>query len=459
MLKWRLIVCSVLLVGVGGSGCRSVQDRAMALHVEGASGGGSGGSAQVTKPSGVAGATDSIWPSRWGNDEIQKGDRVGVIVELDHPVSQLVPAHLSRFHQLRSGETEYQDAAALAGGMKIDQAYKFRAEGPGSYLFVNREPERVDDEAFENKDNDKNKDNEPALAFKFISAQQTGTSDPTSGLIEDQIELERTWFTYRVPIKGKESVGTLVLMPGMFGTPEPVVDATERYFRAKGWSVIRMLSHPSGFTARRSFSVLPGSEAVVASEIAKMFDTRAAECAYAVSAAVGFVHERFADNAKNPVVLLGMSGGAMVLPTVYAFDPSLYSGGVLIAGGGNFLGINIHSNYAKWIDAMDLDADPDEDGVQKPEAMQLQEMMRLYMESSRLDSLHTASQMQSVPVLMLHASSDKAVPAGSGDALHRALGNPERWVYPVGHELIFAALPLQIPKIEKWVGEHVFGED
>ncbi len=392
-------------------------------------------------------AVPSMWPSRWGADSIAAGVQTGVIIELDHPVSELVPAHLSRFHRLRTGETEYSDALGLAKGMGVDYPYKFQAEGPGCYLFVHQPP--VDGEGPK-----KNKDGEPDLFFKFISAQLTGFIQ-TGQEYEEQIELERTWFTYREPRGEKESIGTIVLMPGMFGTPEPVIDGVERYFRSKGWSVLRMLSHPSRFTQRTEYSVEAGSEAQVAKQIAEMFDTRTAEAAYASSAAIGFVHDRFPENASKPVVLVGMSGGAMILPSVYSFDPSLYSAGVMVAGGGNFLEINTRSNYAKWIDALDLDADPEKPDVQKPEKKQLKELVGLYLAMSKLDSLHTAESMQGVPMLMLHGSSDKAVPASTGDALHEALGRPERWVYPVGHELIFAALPLQTPKIERWIRKQV----
>tara|TARA_R110000868_G_scaffold226872_1_gene479679 strand:- start:191718 stop:193055 length:1338 start_codon:yes stop_codon:yes gene_type:complete len=394
-------------------------------------------------------AADSVWPARWGADTIQPGDRAGVIVELDHPVSELAPAHLSRFHRLRTGDTEYSDMDALATGMGIDHAYKFQAEGPGCYLFVHSPP-------MDGEEPKPTKDGEPQLLFKYISAQLS-TKVHTSE--EDQLELERTWFTYRTPRSKQDSIGTILLMPGMFGTPEPVIEGVERYFRSKGWSVLRMLSHPSRFTERKQFGVPPGSEAFIAQRIAEMFDTRTAEAAYASSAAMHFVHEKYPDDAEKPVVLLGMSGGAMILPTVYAFDPSLYSGGVLIAGGGNFLEINIRSNYAKWIDAIDLDADPSEPEIQELEKAQLQELSNLYMTMSKLDSLHTAESMQGVPILMLHGSGDKAVPASTGDALFEALGKPERWVYPVGHELIFAGLPLQTTKIEKWVREQVIVED
>jgi len=389
----------------------------------------------------------SIWPARWGAGSIMPGIQTGVIVELDHPVSELAPAHLSRFHRLRAGETEYSDALGLAEGMGVQNPYKFQAEGPGCYLFVHQPP--VD--GVETK---KSKDGEPQLAFKFISAQLVGFVKAGQEY-QEQIELERTWFTYRTPRGEEESIGTVVLMPGMFGTPEPVIDTIERYLRSKGWSVLRMLSHPSRFTQRSQYGLEDGNAARVAKEIAEMFDTRAAEGAYAASAAVRFVHDRFPDNAGRPVVLMGMSGGAMILPSVYAFDPSLYSAAVLIAGGGNFLEINVRSNYAKWIDAMDIDADPSDAEIQKPEKKELKELVDLYLSMSKLDSLHTAESMHGVPILMLHASSDKAVPASTGDALYEALGKPERWVYPIGHELIFAALPMQTPKIERWIRDQV----
>jgi len=394
--------------------------------------------------------SDSIWPYRWGNGHIQPGASAGVIVELDHPASQLSPAHLSRFHQLRTGETEYSDMDALATRIGIQESYKFQAEGPGCYLFVHNPP--VGDEQLPEP-----KDGEPDLAFKFITAQLDSLVKAGDDS-EEHLRLERTWFTYRTAREGKDPAGTILLMPGMFGTPEPVIDGVERYLRSRGWAVLRMLSHPSRFTQRQQFAVIEGSEAKVASKIAAMFDTRSAEAAYAASSSMRFVHERFPDNASKPVVLLGMSGGAMILPTVYSFDPELYSAGVLIAGGGNFLEINVRSNYAKWIDAIDLDADPSDPEIQELEDSQLRELVDLYMLSSKLDSLHTAQAMVDVPVLMLHGSTDKAVPASTGDALYEALGKPDRWTYPVGHELIFAGLPLQTPKIERWIRAQVLDE-
>jgi dienelactone hydrolase len=424
-------------------GCRSVYPRTMVPQAS---------STSTPKPETTRSVeqSQSIWPARWGFESIDPGDRVGVIVDLETPVQELAVAHLSRFHQLRIGDAEYADMHALASSLGQLDPYKFQAEGPGCFLFVPNPPSDGEQQADPEK--------EPQLAFKFISAQMTDAFaiSPSEELM--QVLIERTWFTYRSAKEESETIGTVVLMPGMFGTPEPVIDGIERYLNSKGWAVLRMLSHPSRFTQRQQFAVPVGSEAAMSKQIAEMFDTRTAEAAYAASAALRHVHQEFGEHAEKPVALLGMSGGAMILPSVYSFDPDMYDAGVIIAGGGNFLEINTRSNYKKWIDAVDLDADPSDTEIQELEDRQLRELVDLYIKNSKLDSLNTAQKMVGVPMLMLHGSSDKAVPASTGDALYEALGKPERWVYPVGHELIFAGLPLQTPKIERWMREQLIDE-
>jgi pimeloyl-ACP methyl ester carboxylesterase len=149
---------------------------------------------------------------------------------------------------------------------------------------------------------------------------------------------------------------------------------------------------------------------------------------------------------------VGMSGGAMVLPTVYAYAPQRYRAGVLIAGGANFLKISAQSNYADWIDAMVLDWEPD-----KPETTgratpdRLERLTNGYLGASRLDATHTAPEMADIPTLVLHATRDRAVPSDTGDALWRLLGQPERWVFHVGHEVIFVMLPTQSGRMQAWI--------
>lgn len=397
----------------------------------------------------------SRWPTRWGNNP----DQPGTIIDLD-PSAPLRPIHLSRFHEFRSSDIEYSDANQLAADIGITTGFKFKPEGPGSFLFIpNPKNESTPDLT---KDTGKQSDSDlPDLAFKFVSATQTNNDAKND---QDHVELQRTWFIYRDPKKSNSSntpVGTIILLPGMFGTPDLIVDALENYWHNKGYAILRMRSQPSRFTEHLLMDVIAGNEEEVANHSAIVNDDRVAEGAYAVNAALSHLHTLRPSLKSQPTILVGMSGGAMMLPTVYAYAPENYSGAVLIAGGADFLKIAIESNYKSWIDAIvyDFNADKDEPRPSKetgePTDEQLEILSREYLQESKLDAYHTATEMSDIPVLMLHGSSDKAVPSSSGQLLYHQLGNPERWTYPVGHELIFMGLPTQVARIDKWITKNV----
>ena len=375
----------------------------------------------------------SRWPMRWGSDPSNRG----VIIPLDRPWSEFQSAHLGRHHTMRSSDIEYSDASELAGAVGIESGFKFRAEAPGSFVFVPR---------VEQGGQSSSKP-EPDLAFKFVSAQQIEDNPE-----QDMVRIQRTWFTYFEPADPNALVGTIVILPGMFGTPVPVVDAAQANFQLDGWAVLRMMAHPSGFTAHKRVAIEEARLGEIAAEIAIEYDQRTAECAYAVDAALDHVFGLHAELEDHPVVLLGMSGGAMVLPAVYAHAPDRFDASVLVAGGANSMLITAMSNYKEMIDAVRLDYDPSTDRIDgKPTRSVLMTLSEAYLEQTRLDAIVTAHEMREIPVLMLHAKNDKAVPAKRGVDLYNALGHPERWQYPVGHELIFAALPAQYGRIDRWI--------
>ncbi len=463
------------------SGCRSVQNAAYApvSSVD--------QSQTIARPSAPAleppAALPSRWPTRWGNNP----DKPGTIIELD-PADPLRPIHLSRFHQFRSTDIEYSDANQLAADIGITTGFKFKPEGPGSFLFIpNPKNESTPDLT---KDTGKqSKSDIPDLAFKFVSATKieaadmipeiTVTDDPdSSGKIgitvtrkgvngmplakvspdEDHVELQRTWFTYRDPkpnAQGVDPIGTIILLPGMFGTPDPIVDALENYWHHQGYAILRMRSHPSRFTESVVFRGSPEQMVRVAGKVARMNDDRVAEGAYATKAAVDYLFTKRSNLIDKPVILLGMSGGAMMLPTVYAYAPDHYDAAVLIAGGANFLQISLDSNYKSWIDAITFDFDPRSDRAGKITGEHRENFLGDYLKESKLDAYHTATEMADVPVLMLHASFDQAVPSSTGELLYRQLGQPERWTYPLSHELIFAGLPTQVARIDKWIAKEL----
>lgn len=431
-------------------------------------------------------STPSRWPARWGDNPDQRG----TIIELE-PDAPLRPIHLSRHHQFRSTDIEYADANQLAADIGIETGFKFKSEAGGSFLFVPNPENKVHLYADPIQDDGTLKESDiPDLSFKFVSAtkyepdkvstmvvenQKTGEKKKYNVTIagkkepkfvsgEDFVELQRTWFTYRDP-KGKEHkaepVGMIVLLPGMFGTPDVIVDGLEKYWHHQGYGVLRMRSHPSRFTQHAMMNVVSGNEKSVARKAAAINDERVAEGAYATKAALDYVINLRPSLKEKPAVLVGMSGGAMMLPTVYAYSPEAYDGAVLIAGGADFLKIAIESNYKTWIDAMVFDFKAgneqprDMSDLGKPTDEQLETLSASYLKKSKLDAYHTATEMSNIPVLMLHASADKAVPSSSGQLLYQQLGQPERWSYPIGHELIFAGLPTQVARIDKWITKHV----
>jgi len=314
-------------------------------------------------------------------------------------------------------------------------------EGRGSFVFVA-------DKAAE-RDRVKSA-TEPAVYYKFIS----GTRDETG----ERVRMQRTWFAYYEPVglgpydlrPAAPPKGVVVLLPGLFGTPVSPVNQVVHAFRDRGWAVLRMLAHSSRFTEEATWVLGDdGDIEPLAESIAQELGDRAAECAYAVEDVLAAAARDRPALAGLPRFAVGMSGGAMVLPTVVARDPGAWSGAVMIAGGADFLSVALRSNYTSWINALRFRRS---DGAPlTPE--QQDRLVAAYRERAPLDSLYTIDALAGKPVLMLHASGDQAVPADLGDLLWDRAGRPERWVFQTGHELIFLALPLHVGRMVAWVEE------
>lgn len=428
------------------AGCVSIYpaigSRAESRGADGESGKVSPGSTPAARPESPhtpADAAASRWPARWGVE----GAPRGVIVPLQTAVGDLRQAHLGRFHELRTGQAEYDQAERLAKAVGIEDGFRFEPEGPGSLVYFPPAEAGPGDNAAAPKQADADR----AEVFVFVSGRETADSKPD----DLGIEIERTWMAL-YDARGDEAIGTIVLIPGMLGTPQPIIEGMINFWRNSGFAVLRLMAHPSRFTERVEIVVSEGGETAAGASLAKIYDQRTAETAYAVDAGLTYTLSRRPGLEGKPVTLVGMSGGAMVLPSVYAYAPHRYDAGVLIAGGVNFLRISALSNYADWIDAIVLDWDADDPasrGRATPE--RLDSLSNAYLAASNLDATHTASAMADIPVLMLHATRDRAVPSELGEAMWRLLDTPERWVFPVGHEMVFVMLPTQAERLTAWI--------
>gem|GEM_PF-3415163 len=285
----------------------------------------------------------------------------------------------------------------------------------------------------------------PAGVESFVFVSGAIDTDEEGGAF---VRVERTWYQLVEP-RTPEVRGVVLLIPGMFGTPEPVVERLVRALTQRGYAVVRFLAHSARFTEEITFEIDPADLSEAAERIARVLGDRAAENAYAASAAIRDAMERRPNWRGKPVGAIGFSGGAMVLPTVLAYDPDLYNAAIYVAGGAHFWRVAQESNYRLWVDSVRFRWLGTGGGA--PAAGLKDELDRLYLEAAPLDSARTAAVARRVPALMIHGASDQAVPAALGDLLWEKLGQPERRVYPVGHEVLFVTLPAQFPGILDWL--------
>ncbi len=419
-------------------------------------------------------ASSDAWPARW---PVWSGlSRAVVSTSNARPMGTIVrlpraarPMSQARDTDRRVSEEQQQDVNMLMSRRRIrvgDATVRFEGEGPGSFVFVtsNESDEPITDDA--------------AFYLKFVSGREvtpetslgitlpgSAPTPPTSAITDDGdmpkrlVRIQRTWFAYYAPTVPDGQVSeraTLarpraiaVVLPGIFGTPESAINPLIQSLRDRGWGVLFMLAHPSRFTEQSRFEFNEHSDIdALGARIAATVTDRAAECAYAVHAAVLHVRQTLPQGATLPVSIIGMSGGAMVLSTVVARDPEMFQSAVVIAGGADFLGIAMDSTYTGWINAVRV-VNTSETRAAETDAR----LLRAYYRAATLDSTRTFGVLRTIPTLMIHANADRAVPAKFGDLAWTLAGKPERWTIGLGHELLFFSLPWHTDRICDWVIE------
>lgn len=368
------------------------------------------------------------WPVRFGRvaaDAVQ-----GVVVEMPEDRGARVWRTISSraAEALEKWDPE-RDGRAIGAGLDLS-GVTFREVGPGGFGFV-REAMEEDDRA---------EDPTSAAVMMFVSARELDAPGDTR-----EIVLQRTWFALYDPTAAPAR-GIAVVMPGIFGTPEAVFDRVVRHFQTRGWVVLRMMAQPTGYTERLDVNVDPDSPDQAARTLASVFDERAAECAYAVEAALRWAAEKRPEVKQGKRVILGGSGGAMSLPPVVARSHDTFDAAVLIAGGADYATIAATSNYEDWVDSVHIRWNG---GIGTPD--QIRAFGDAYLRESILDSYHTAEALHGTPTLVLQASRDKAVPAPQQELLWERLGRPERRLLEMGHESLFISLPFRMGGIMDWL--------
>lgn len=414
------------------------------------------------------------WPDRWQPPNAAKADRPfrGVIrimnVAADKLGTRGNPSNAPLTDDDRADIAALLGPAAKPDGTPVDASLEIRREGQGSLVHAER---RGDVKVPSNLGQLGGVGNTDAvLVLRFISAESVTVGDRTA------LELQRTTFAYYEPEPASPTgdagaapantkklaeqpakpTAVILLMPGLFGTPGQIIEPMIARFRQSGWGVLRMMAQPSRFTERVNFTVDVSSDAATiasAAEISRVLSGRAAECAYAVQAAWEFLEQSRPEIKGIPRGAVGMSGGAMTMPTVVALDPAPYSAIMMIAGGADYWLINEHSNYAEWIGAIKRTWIPE-----KPSDDQRRALDAAYLAAAPLDPFHTAAALKGKRIVMMHATGDRAVPAKLGDVLWERLGRPERWSGPWTHETIFISLATQLDQVVDWFQRSLHGK-
>lgn len=219
--------------------------------------------------------------------------------------------------------------------------------------------------------------------------------------------------------------------------------STINQLRQGGWAVIEagLSFGAEGIGDVREASCDEDLDAI-GGKLAGLIDARLAETAYGVEAVLELVRMQRPELANAPVVVVGFSAGALGAPTVAARLGEKVKAAVLVGGGVDMLRISQTSALSDFGLVIRSHGD-------KLTPAQIDRVSAAYLHASKLDPYHSAPLLADKPVLMLHASQDDIVP--TGDALHERLGRPERWVFDIGHELLFWRLSAYDTDIAAWI--------
>lgn len=148
----------------------------------------------------------------------------------------------------------------------------------------------------------------------------------------------------------------------------------------------------------------------------------------------------------RPVVLIGVSSGAVAAPVVAArLHPTTpIDAAVLIAGGSDLDTILLETTL-----------DPEDLRLRRigprPDEAAKETFRRAYRASVRLDDPELTRWFADRPILLLEGGFDTAIPPTARATMDDRLGRPERWWYPTGHYGLFVFLPGEGDAIVRWI--------
>lgn len=290
-----------------------------------------------------------------------------------------------------------------------------------------------------NSEDSKSARSDASLTLEFLSGV------PADG---DSVRVQRTAFSLFAPTNTDRVRGAALIMPGLLGTPSGVLEPLTKMLREDGWYVLRMWAQPSRFTEYKDVPIdMTGDISTQADALALELQDRLSEVAYSVQAAFYQVEIAHPELAPLPRVSVGMSGGALTMPTVIAREPDRYLGTVMIGGGADAFMMTLKSSYS-------MIGGPKYAFVNGEMTSEfLARLDREYLQRAPLDPYHTARILRDKHSLIIHANADTAVPSPLGDLLWKRAGRQERIIHEAGHESLFMLLKQNAVRIREFLKE------
>lgn len=264
------------------------------------------------------------------------------------------------------------------------------------------------------------------------------------------LERQNLTFAQVMPAKGR-AIGTLLYL-GSIDVNSAGETKMLQLARGRGWNVLAC-SIGIDYIAPEKIVVDDHG----ATRLACRIDDHLADRAYAMEALIAYLQSHRSDLLVGPRVIVGMSAGAIALPTVVARIGPV-DAAVVIGGGENVAEIIADSPlFSQHIELVDvcLEASPKGDRNVKlvpcENLKKRAEFVAAVLQKSKIDPRHAAPALKGAPVLMVQAKYDDIVPAAAGQSMYESLDRPERWQYRTGHIGLTLLMPWKIEYVLDWM--------
>ncbi len=215
-----------------------------------------------------------------------------------------------------------------------------------------------------------------------------------------------------------------------------------------GWTVLEAwfpLLYVDPVCVRVTSDDPPGAT-IAGADLAMLVDSHLSEHAYATEAMLDRVRQSDPTIDERPLVLIGFSGGGLILPAVHARLGDAVSGAIIGYAGANLPRVGHESFLTDG--GLRVDAGRSHDPAHTRELV-----LDAYQARTRLDPYNAATLLADKPVLMFHASMDRIVPSATGEVLYERLGTPTRLTTHAGHRVSVILLLREMDRICAWLDE------